>query len=159
MALASALVWEVRTSGADTNGGGFKTGASGTDRSQQDGAFATLSVLSTVHTTTTQINVSLVDYTVVAGDVGNVLQVTGGSATAGFYEITAVDVPNNRWTMDRSVGTAAQTVIGVMGGALATLTILIDVSVANNWIYVKSGTYTHATAPRFHGGVVVRRRE
>ena len=36
MALAAASVFEVRTAGNDTNGGGFVTGAAGTDYSQQD---------------------------------------------------------------------------------------------------------------------------
>lgn len=34
MALSSATVFEVRTTGADTNGGGFVAGAAGTDYSQ-----------------------------------------------------------------------------------------------------------------------------
>ena len=147
MALSSAIVIEVRTTGSDNNGGGFKTGATGTDRSQQNGAFATLTAASVVHTTTTQINVSLGDFTVSAADVGNLLQITGGTATPGFYEITVVDVPNNRWTMDRSVGTAAQTVIGAMGGALLTLgkagsAPLVD----NNKIWIKAGTYLITSA-------------
>lgn len=120
MGLSAATVWEVRQGGSDNNGGGFRTGASGTDRSLQDAAHATLTTASTVHTTTTQINVAVGDFTVSAADVGNLLQVTGGTATVGFYDITAVDVPNNRWTVDRAVGTAGQTVAGAMGGALAT---------------------------------------
>ena len=121
MALNAAVVWEVRTTGADTNGGGFKAGATGTDRSQQDGAYATLTVLSLVHTTTTQVNVSLTDYTVQdPEDIGNVcwLSVNGGAFAA--YEITVADEGNNRWTVDRSLGTAAQTVAGVMGGCKAS---------------------------------------
>src|SRR5678815_3698011 len=105
MALNAAIVWEVRTTGSDNNGGGFKTGATGTDHTLQDAAFATLTTASKVHSTTTQINVAVGDYTVAAGDVGNVLQITGGTATAGFYEITVVDTANNRWTLDRSAGT------------------------------------------------------
>jgi hypothetical protein len=36
MALNAAVVWDVRTTGNDTNGGGFRAGAAGTDYSQQD---------------------------------------------------------------------------------------------------------------------------
>ena len=36
MALSANSVFEVRTAGNDTNGGGFVTGAAGTDYSQQD---------------------------------------------------------------------------------------------------------------------------
>jgi hypothetical protein len=39
MALNAACVFEIRTTGSDSNGGGFNSGASGTDRSQQNGAF------------------------------------------------------------------------------------------------------------------------
>jgi hypothetical protein len=88
LTLSALITWEVRNGGSDNNGGGFKAGASGTDRSLQDAAQATLSAASVIHSTTTQINVAVGDFTVSAADVGNVLQVTGGTATAGFYEIT-----------------------------------------------------------------------
>ena len=52
MALAAASVVEVRTAGNDTNGGGFVTGASGTDFSQQDAAQCTATDLVLVTTTT-----------------------------------------------------------------------------------------------------------
>lgn len=120
MALSANTVLEVRLTGDDANGGGFVTGASGTDRSQQDAAHATLTTASTVHTTTTQINVNAADYTVTAADVGNLFQINSGTATAGTYQITAADTVNNRWTVDRSVGTSGQTCAGKMGGALAS---------------------------------------
>lgn len=142
MALSNRTVWEVRTTGSDNNGGAFVEGSGGTDRSVQDAAFATLTAASVIHTTTTQINVAVGDYTVVAGDVGNQLQVTGGTATVGFYQITAVDIPNNRWTMDRAVGTAGQTVVGAMGGGCASLGKIATPAINGNIIYVKSGTYT-----------------
>lgn len=118
MALSANTVLEVRLTGDDTNGGGFVTGASGTDRSQQDAAHCVLTTASVVHSTTTQITVSGSDYTVTAADVGNLLQIAGGTATAGVYQITAADTTNNRWTLDRSAGTAGQTAPGKMGGAL-----------------------------------------
>ena len=147
MALHANIEWDIRpANGSDNNGGGFKAGATGVDRSQQNGAFASLTTLSLVHTTTTQINVSLTDYTVSADDVGNVLQITGGSATAGFYEITAVDVGNNRWTLDRSAGTAAQTVVGAMGGALATVNKANGALVAGQKIHVKAEAWNEAVS-------------
>lgn len=148
MALASTTVWEVRTTGSDPNGGGFnpsRAGA-GADRSQQDAAHVVIdgtTISATVHTTTTQI--TLVGYTVSdtagTGDRGNVVQITGGTATAGFYEITAADVANNRWTLDRAPGTAGQTVVGSMGGALATMTKAKNSAVAGNTIYQAPGNY------------------
>lgn len=158
MALAAATVLEVRTGGSDNNGGGFVTGTSGTDRSLQDAAHATLTVLSIIHTTTTQINVSLTDFTVSAADVGNLLQITGGTATAGVYQITTADVPNNRWTLDRSAGTAAQTVVGAMGGAFASPGKACGVAtVAGQIVFVKYNatpySITSAT-PNIAGGVL-----
>lgn len=148
MAISANTLIEVRAGGSDTaNGGAFVTGASGTDRSLQDAAHATLSTSSVVNSTTTKIDVDSGDYTVIAADVGNFLQITGGTATAGFYEITAVDTVASpkTWTLDRSVGTAGQTVIGGMGGALATLgmagSFMDSVGVTGNGIWQKSGTY------------------
>jgi hypothetical protein len=121
VALNAAAVFEIRAGGNDSNGGAFKTGASGTDYSQQDSPQVTIdgsTITAAVHTTTTQL--TLTGYSVAAADVGNHVNVTGGTATAGLYEITAADTVNNRWTLDRSAGTAAQTATGRMGGALAT---------------------------------------
>lgn len=142
MALNAAVNWEVRTTGNDANGGGFHVGASGTDRSQQDLAQATLTIASTVHTTTTQINVAAGDYTVVAADVGNLIQISGGTATAGFYEITAADTVNNRWTLDRSAGASGATVVAKMGGAVASLGKIGAAVVGANIVYVKAGSYS-----------------
>lgn len=159
MAISAAFVWEVRTDGNDANGGGFKTGASGTDRSQQAAAHVTIdgaTITAVVHTTTTQLNIT--GYTVIAGDVGNCVNINGGTATAGRYEITAVDTGNNRWTLDRSAGTAAQTATGRMGGCLATPGQLgVILSTANQGAegqvcWVKSGTYTITTATLGSGG-------
>lgn len=141
MALVAATTWEVRTTGSDNNGGGFVTGASGSDFSQQNGAQATLTTASTVHTTTTQINVAPGDYTVTANDVGNIFHITGGTATAGFYQITVADTINNRWTLDRSAGTSGQTVVGKMGGAMATPGAASAPCVAGNRMFIKRGTY------------------
>lgn len=119
-ALNSAIVFEMRSTGNANNGGGFKTGASGVDYSQQDSPQATLTTLSVVNADTTKVTISLTDYTVHANDVGNVWRNTGGTSTAGWYEITAVDTVGNTWTLDRAIGTAAQTCGGRMGGAIST---------------------------------------
>lgn len=155
MALPAGTQWEVRIDGSDSNGGGFVAGSSGTDRSQQSAAQATLSAASVVHSTTTQINVALGDYTVTAADVGNLLQITGGTATAGFYQITAADVPNNRWTMDRSVGTAGQTVIGNMGGALGSPGMVAGRQVSGNTVWIRYSATTYdisSTTANISGG-------
>ena len=123
MALSRTAYLEVRYGGNDLNAGYFNPagGSPGTDYSLQDSPQVTIdgaTVTAAVHTTTTQINITGV--TVSSAWNRNGLRITGGTATAGLYEITAVDVGNNRVTVDRSAGTAAQTVQGRMGGALAT---------------------------------------
>lgn len=158
MAISGNTVFEVRTTGSDLNGGGFVAGASGTDRSQQDAAYVVIdgiTISATVHTTTTQI--TLVGYTVALADIGNILQITAGTATAGFYQITAADVPNNRWTLDRAAGTSTQTVQGRMGGCLASIGILGHANIYGANLscrtYIKAGTYTLTTAtPNVSGG-------
>ena len=144
MALSALIQFEVQTGGSDNNGGGFKAGASGTDRSLVITPFATLSAASVVNADTTKIDVAVGDYTPVAADVGNVYQNTGGTATAGFYEITASG--GGQWTLDRAVGTAGQTCIGAMGGCLATPGQACGAAnVALQKIHWKSGTYNMTT--------------
>lgn len=153
MAISANSVLEVRTGGSDTNSGGFVTGASGTDYSQQDSPQLTPGIggTSQVHTTTTQVVFTL--YTPVAGDVGNLLNITGGGATAGLYEITAIDAGDKLWTLDRSCGTAGQDVAGAMGGAFATPGKAAAVAtVSGNKIWVKDGTYTLTTSTPGSGG-------
>ncbi len=82
MAISSSTVFEIRTSGNDNNGGGFVTGASGSDFSQQDSAQATTTTSSVVNSTTTIIDVDSGDYTCTDNDVGNIINITGGTATA-----------------------------------------------------------------------------
>lgn len=146
MALAAAVIWEIRTAGNVLNGGGFRSDAAGTDFSQQNAAQATLTVAATVHTSTTQLNVPAGEYVVSAADIGNLFQLSSGTATPGFYMIGSVDVANNRWTVDRSMGTAGQTAAGRMGGALSTPAVIGAVAVNGNLIWVKAGTYTLTTA-------------
>ena len=153
MALSQETVWNVQSDGSDSNGGGFKFGATGTDRTGQAAAWATLTASSVLNATTSIVNVAVGDYTVTAADVGNHLQITGGTATAGFYEITAVDTGNNRWTLDRSAGTAGQTVVGAMGGALASIhKVSNGVALAKNKIWVKAGTYTRTATTTVSNG-------
>lgn len=149
MALSSTGVFEVRTAGHDDNAGYFNPGGSspGTDFSQQDAAEIVIdgaTMTAAVHTTTTQINIT--GATVSATWNRNGLRITGGTATAGLYEITAVDVGNNRITVDRAAGTSSQTVQGRIGGALGSPGGLgrdLAAHGANQTqAWLKSGTYT-----------------
>ena len=147
-AISANSVWNVQSgaTASNVNGCFFVTGASGTDRSQSNTPFATLTTLSVVSVTTTIITVSLTDYTVSATDVGNAFHEIGGTATDGWYQITAVDTGANTWTVDRAIGTAGQTVAGNMGGACNALTTaMLSPVITNNKVYVKcDGTYTTA---------------
>lgn len=141
MALSAQIVWEVRPTGNDENGGGYKAGATGFDWSQQNGPHVNIdgaTITAVVHSTTTQMNIT--GYTVSVNDSGNIYQNFAGTSTSGFYEITAADIVNNRWTVDRSLGTAAQTCIGKMGGALRTINKLAVAStVGSQKMYVQGG--------------------
>jgi hypothetical protein len=144
MALSAAQVWEVRTTGSDSNGGAFKAGATGTDYSQQDAAQFSgtdLAVDATLNTKVTSAS-----HNFVAADVGNVIQITAGAGwTVGFYEI--VSVAANAATLDRSPA-ATSTTGGTWaeGGALATPGKAGSGHVGGNTIWVKGGPYTVSSA-------------
>src|SRR5436309_2045193 len=103
MALSAAIVFEARAStGNDNWGGGFKAGATGTDRSQQNSAQVAIDN-ATITTSITANVITFTGYTPTSADVGNVVQMlTGTNVTAGFYEITAQT--STTWTV---TGTAS----------------------------------------------------
>jgi hypothetical protein len=146
MALAITTEWDVRTTGSDSNAGGWDSSSSGTDYSQQDSPQVTYADL-VIGGTTTQLTSAGNPFT--SAHVGNVLNVTGGTGfTTGRYQV--VSVASNVATMDRSVGTAASTGgAGKLGGALATPSPAFGATYANTTtqfkVHVKAGTYT-ATA-------------
>ena len=142
-ALPVATVWEVRpTVGADTNGGGFVTGSSGTDWTQQNAAqYALTNGVTNGTTTVATVSAS-------ADMVGNIAYIAGGtgSITAGWYQIvsqsTGVSI-----TVDRSTGLTAGTGVTInIGGALSTISQANTNAVVSNVVWVKAtGTYTVTT--------------
>jgi hypothetical protein len=160
MAIPATAVFECRSGGDDLNGGGFNSAAAGVDYSQQNSPQVTIdgaTITYTIHSTTTQANI--VGYTVHANDIGNCVRIAGGTMTAGRYFITAVDTGNNRWTLDRSGGTAGQTGTGRMGGAVKFPGALTNTTgttlVAGNIIWIKNdGTYIITTSTAGDGGPV-----
>src|SRR3989344_4039153 len=123
MALSANTIFEVRTSGSDTNGGGFVTGASGTDWSQQNAA--QYAVTDGVTAGTTTITSATANFG--TDVVGNIMYVEGGTGAvaAGFYQITA-RASSTSITVDRSTGlTAGRGVTFNIGGALANPGIII----------------------------------
>ena len=134
-AIPAAAQWEVRTTGSNANGGFFVTGSGGTDYSQQNGAQYTAA---TATTSTTTLGVSSGSFT--AQMVGNGVQISGGSCTAGFYEITVFNSAASV-TIDRSAGTGSGCTINVGGGLLTIATALAPLT-AGNTVWIQSGTYT-----------------
>jgi hypothetical protein len=134
-ALPTATTWETRpTNGLDTNGGAFVAGATGTDFSQQNSPQVTFTDL-IIGATTTQLTSVLNPFS--ATSPGNVINITGGTGcTTGRYSVSSVATATA--TMDRSVGTAASTCTGFLGGALQTLTQLNSSMVEGNTAWVKA---------------------
>ena len=138
MAIGSTCVWEVRTTGSDTNGGGYTSG--GTDWSQQDAA--QYSVTDGVTAGTTTITSATASFG--TDVVGNVMYVQGGTGavTAGWYQIIS-RTDATTIVVDRSTGLTAGTGVTLkIGGALASPGVAASVIVAGNTMYIKSGTYT-----------------
>lgn len=119
-ALPNNTTWEVRNGGVDSNGGGFLTGASGTDYSQQAAAHCTATDF-TLPTTTTATSATC---PFGSDSVGNIIQVTAGTnCTAGWYQV--VSVASVTATLDRAAGTTGCTAgTFAIGGALKTLSKL-----------------------------------
>lgn len=141
MALSGAVVWEARTAGATTNGGGFKAGASGTDFSQQNAAQYALTN-GTTNGTTTVLTASAA-----TNMVGNLAYIAGGtgSITGAWYEITAASAGVSI-TVDRSTGLTAGTGVTInVGGALSDIRTILTNMVSGNTVWMKSGTYTIGT--------------
>src|ERR1041385_4429179 len=92
MSISALTVWEVRpTNGANTNGGGFVSGAAGTDYSQQNAKNTVGNNISTtdaVANGTTTITSATASFT--SAIVGNIIYLQGGSGslTAGWYQVT-----------------------------------------------------------------------
>jgi hypothetical protein len=140
MAFAARTEWDVRTTGDDSNGGGFNTISSGTDFSVQDAPQVTYTDL-TIVGVDTDISSSANPFTGV--HVGNILNVTGGS---GFIvqRVQIVSVAAGVATCDKAVGTIASVGgAGKLGGGLATIGAANTLVVNGNIIHVKAGTYTH----------------
>ena len=115
MALSANTVLEVRLTGSDTNGGGFVTGAAGTDWSQQDSP--QYSVTDGVATGNTVVSSASAAFG--TDVVGNLVYLQGGtgSLVAGWYQITARTSGNI--TLDRNVAAGTGITLKI-GGALAS---------------------------------------
>lgn len=152
MALSANTVWEVRTAGADTNGGGFVTGAAGTDWSQQNAA--QYNVADGITAGTTTITSATANFG--TDVVGNLIYVQGGtgSVVAAWYQIIS-RTNSTTIVVDRSTGLSAGTGVTLtIGGALGTVgQAATNMSVSGMNCYIKAdGTYTLGAGVTFTNG-------
>lgn len=143
MALSANTTWEVRPLGNDTNGGGFVAGASGTDWSVQDAA--QYAVTDAVGNATTSITSATAAFGVDV--IGNICYFDGA-----WYQITARPSVTEI-TVDRATTTGAGLTLNI-GGGLASPGRAAGVMVAQNWVFVKAGTYAISASPNVSGGRV-----
>lgn len=154
MALSAAICWEVRSAtGADTNGGGFKTGATGTDYSQQTSPQYALTGLASAGSGNVVLSASAA-----ANMVGNVGQCTSGTNfVAGLYEITSVSVGVSITFSTNTAGASICSGVGAsgvinIGGALASLQVVKSNYTVGNKIFATGGETCTATTTFSVGG-------
>lgn len=150
MSISAASVFEIRTTGTDTNGGAFVTGATGVDYSQQAGKrtapdvtdFSTTDVVGAASTT---ISSATANFT--ANIVGNIIYLQGGTAplTAGWYQVIS-RTSATQIVLDRSVSAGTGITMNI-GGCMLTPggAALASGGISGVTYYIKSGTYSITT--------------
>lgn len=123
--ISNNVQFDVATTGNDANGGGFVTGATGTDFSQQDAAQYTFTDLASANGSTNPCTVTSASHNFVASDVGNLMNITAGTnfLTGAGVRYQIVSVAANAATLDRACGSAASISGGTyaVGGRMATI--------------------------------------
>lgn len=133
MSFSSSTVWEVRTTGDDTNGGGYSSG--GVDYSQQDSPQVSLTDMVIDGTTNTIFSSATLGSN--SNYIGNIINVTGGT---GFtvQRVQIVSRSGANYTVDKSLGTLGSTGgTGNLGGAFASPGQAGAVFVDGNTIFIK----------------------
>ncbi len=136
--------WEVRTTGSDSNGGGFDIATAGTDYSQQDSSQVTYTDMVIDGTTNTKFTST--GFPCSSTYVGNIINVTSGT---GFtvQRVQVVSCSSTTYNVDKSLGTLSSTAgHAVLGGGLATIGQSLLIYALQNKIWVKSGTYTKTSS-------------
>ncbi len=151
--VSANTVWEVRTTGSDTNGGGFVAGASGTDMSQFDNknaAACTSCQSATVNISTTDaVAAGTTTITSVTGNfssalIGNIVEFSGGSGSITAVWKQVLTVPGaTSFTIDSSIAISTGMTMNI-GGALLTIgKAAVTLAVSSNIVFVKAtGTYS-----------------
>jgi hypothetical protein len=156
VSISASSVWEVRTAGNDTNGGGFVSGASGTDYSQQDsknsggnnGSTTDAVGLGTDHITSVSASFT-------SAMIGNLIYLQGGTGglAAGWYEVIGFTSSTNI-QLDRTVAIGTGITMNI-GGALLTWGQANANVVTSNQVWIKAGTYVLTTGTATVAGGVV----
>jgi hypothetical protein len=143
VAISAACIWEVRSTGAATNGGGFVSTSSGTDYSQQDAA--QVSVTDGVANGTTTLTSATAAFT--DAHVGNIIYVEGGTGSITAVRKEIISRTNaTTIVVDSSTGLTAGTGVTLkIGGAVDGLAILVTPIVAGNKVWVRGSLTTAAT--------------
>jgi hypothetical protein len=149
LALTANTVWEVRTTGSDTNGGAFDATIAnhGTDYSQQDAANTVGNNISTtdaVAAGTTTITSATASFT--SAIIGNVIYLAGGTGSLAATRVQVTAFTNSTTiTVDATVATGTGITMNI-GGALLSPAIAAAFRVTGNTVWIKSGTYSITTA-------------
>jgi hypothetical protein len=141
-AISATAVWDVRTTGADTNGGGFDASVAspGTNFSLQNSpgvAYTDLTIGATTSTYTSTLNPV---GTTIPGNMLQIVSTVSGTCTAGVYEVLSQAAAVA--TVDRALGTSGSVCHANLGGSYASIGQANSVFVSGNEIYAKAGTYT-----------------
>jgi hypothetical protein len=151
-ALSAATVWDVRSTGSQTNGGGYHTTAGSTDYSQQDSAqWSGTDLACADHSDPYNVTSATASFTDLIE--GNIIYIsdtgTGEHFVVGWYEVTGY-VDEHTIQLDRDPTDGSDDVAGdfAIGGAFK-IGGSLDASffaslVAGNTVYVEKGTYTFA---------------
>lgn len=155
MAISANSVFEIRTAGDDNNGGGFVTGAAGTDFSQQDAKNTVGSNISTTDVVAVGTGVlTSATAAFTAAIVGNIIYLAGGTGALveGWYQVT-VFTNATTITVDRNVAAGTGITMNI-GGALASLGAGGQTNgPSGNIFHIKAGTYSITSAtPNISGG-------
>ena len=151
MALPATAEWEVRpTVGNDTNGGGFVSGGSGTDYSQQDsknpGSGNNQSTTDGVGVGSTSIVSVTASFT--SAIVDNVVYFDGI-----WYRVVSL-TNGTTIVVDRNTTTGTGLTLNI-GGALATVDQAVSIMVASNtvWVMGSAGTYLTTAVQTLSSGL------
>jgi hypothetical protein len=155
MSISISTVWEIRQNGSDTNGGGYVSGGSGTDYSQQ--AAAQIAVTNAVTNGTTTITSATANFTSAHQD--NLAYIAGGTGaiTGDWYQVISV-TNSTTIVVDRATGLTAGTGVTFnLGGALATPGVLTNALVnaysgTKAWMKYSATAYSLTTATAGPGG-------